>query len=509
MENMFSTIEFYKNKVTKIIMYIMFAAVFAAAGCCILSMCLGLFKTTPTYLYVIFFGVAFIELAGFVYLHRQILKKEKIEDKEYGVIKYVIALICIVNYVLLLNIFKSQSMWAMCVFFIILIAIFQDYKLTQRSIIIYAVIIVAFFIRNPIETLQNVSVKDELFVRIILLSLVVTGMLLNNYFSTYILAGVGQDLMDENTKQLKNIISSSSNLIKRLEETVQTLAAITQEESASMQEIASVTESIVDKNNDMIHKSEDSQHNLNTLRKGVRHIADEMQETKALSTNLLEMSKGNETALNNILGICSNIDESTNHTLGVTQNLQNKVEEINGLLKLIENIAEETNLLALNASIEAARAGEEGRGFAVVADQVKRLSENTADSLKDVNKVISEFKEDTKQVEGLMIGNVEQIKRQNAVTHDTVKTIKEMLVQLRVSAEKVDAVEELTKGQNDYAKEAVVFNQQVVENMKEQLGRVDNISNLVEENKQAITQIVNEVDKVSQIIDEMNRVLEV
>ena len=397
----------------------------------------------------------------------------------------------------------------MCVLFIVMYGIFQDYTYSNRMIVIYGVIIIIHFFINPVESFSQVSLKDETFMKILLFGLIFSGISVNNYFSAHILAGVGQDLMNENTKQLQSIITGAMNLMKKLQKTVDILVGITQEESASMQEIATVTESIVDKNNDMIHKSEDSQHNLNTLREGVKHIADEMQETKTFSNNLLEMSKGNETALNNILGICSNIDESTNHTLGVTQNLQNKVEEINGLLKLIENIAEETNLLALNASIEAARAGEEGRGFAVVADQVKRLSENTADSLKDVNKVISEFKEDTKQVENLMIGNVEQIKQQNVVTHDTVKTIKEMLVQLRASAEKVDAVEALTKGQNDYAREAVVFNQQVVENMKEQVNRVENISNLVEENKQAIIQIVNEVDNVSQIITEMNGVLEV
>ncbi len=70
------------------------------------------------------------------------------------------------------------------------------------------------------------------------------------------------------------------------------------------------------------------------------------------------------------------------------QEIGKNSKAIKDIMGLINDISEQTNLLALNASIEAARAGAAGKGFSVVATEVSRLADNTAERVKEIEKLI-------------------------------------------------------------------------------------------------------------------------
>lgn len=70
--------------------------------------------------------------------------------------------------------------------------------------------------------------------------------------------------------------------------------------------------------------------------------------------------------------------------VSITTIIQNIQDRIGEYAQRSEDIAKRTNLLALNATIEAARAGEAGKGFGVVAGEVKNLSQQAAQSSKEL-----------------------------------------------------------------------------------------------------------------------------
>lgn len=79
--------------------------------------------------------------------------------------------------------------------------------------------------------------------------------------------------------------------------------------------------------------------------------------------------------------------ESHNRSRDIMLLLEKEASDIEVITQSVKNIAEETGLLALNASIEAARAGEEGSGFAVVAQQIRKLADESKESVHRINEV--------------------------------------------------------------------------------------------------------------------------
>ncbi|ADC50463.1 methyl-accepting chemotaxis sensory transducer [Alkalihalophilus pseudofirmus OF4] len=93
--------------------------------------------------------------------------------------------------------------------------------------------------------------------------------------------------------------------------------------------------------------------------------------------------------LNDMLHKIHSIEEYTNNMQKAINHLGQATSEITHVITIVKDIAEQTNLLALNSAIEAARAGEHGRGFAVVSQEVKKLAEQTKNSISQIDKLIA------------------------------------------------------------------------------------------------------------------------
>ncbi|MDR4191118.1 methyl-accepting chemotaxis protein, partial [Bacillus pseudomycoides] len=84
------------------------------------------------------------------------------------------------------------------------------------------------------------------------------------------------------------------------------------------------------------------------------------------------------------------IQNSVHSGVKQVETMKEQSEEIVKIIDVMQGITSQINLLALNAAIEAARAGESGRGFAIVADEVRKLAEQSSDSAKQIENLITQ-----------------------------------------------------------------------------------------------------------------------
>lgn len=135
------------------------------------------------------------------------------------------------------------------------------------------------------------------------------------------------------------------------------------------------------------------------------------------------------------------------------QKISDMSMEIEKIIGEINSIAQQTNMLSLNASIEAARAGDMGKGFAVVATQVGELAARSAQAARETNELI--------------MNSINAVEDGRAITDQTVEAFGVV----------VETIEQTDHG--------------IVE-----------ITNMVRQNVDIVSQAVSQIERISNVVEE-------
>ena len=134
-------------------------------------------------------------------------------------------------------------------------------------------------------------------------------------------------------------------------------------------------------------------------------IVDTSSAMEEMSSSIKEVSESAKGASESAATVSNQVRENTakiketiagvNSASEAINKLKSRSEEIGKVIKLISEIASQTNILALNAAIEAARAGEYGKGFDVVAEEIRQLAQRTAQSTAEIAPIIEKIQKET------------------------------------------------------------------------------------------------------------------
>ena len=176
------------------------------------------------------------------------------------------------------------------------------------------------------------------------------------------------------TKRIQNTQRNVSNDLlaetQHLADATKHSAENSQNQSAAVKEIVAT-----------MHDSTELANNIGEKIKQVTGLAEKSRDA---------VVSGNQALQQNVQELM-NIKNTNMLTIEGIKALNNKINGIWDIIGIINNVADQTKIIAFNAELEASSSGEAGKNFHIVATEIRRLSDNIIDSIKEIKEIIAEI----------------------------------------------------------------------------------------------------------------------
>ena len=180
-----------------------------------------------------------------------------------------------------------------------------------------------------------------------------------------------------------------------------------------------------------------------------QEVADFAQKVEQVVQSANRTVQTGDTLMEHTVEEILEIRSTVSTTAKKIKRLGETFQKISKVVNLIENFATQTNLLALNASIEATRAGQYGKGFAVVADEVRSLAYQSANATTEIERLVDEIRIDTNDVTEAMEIGIAQVAQGTNLVNETRQSLSEIVVATSQISELVQSISQAASNQNN------------------------------------------------------------
>ena len=185
------------------------------------------------------------------------------------------------------------------------------------------------------------------------------------------------------------------------------------------------------------------------MTQSIQEVATKAQQAAAVSASAATTAANSGLTMDRTVQNILQLRETVAETAKKVKRLGESSQQISKVVSLINQIALKTNLLAVNASIEAARAGEQGQGFAVVAEEVGALAAQSAEATREIERIVEGIQRETGEVVEAMEIGTSQVVEGNRLVEDAKESLSQIVEVSRQVNLLFQSIAEATDSQAD------------------------------------------------------------
>jgi methyl-accepting chemotaxis protein len=306
-------------------------------------------------------------------------------------------------------------------------------------------------------------------------------------------------------EQITALVNRTNESAAQVLRTAENLTEASRKTADSAKEIAIATEEIAKGATSLAVEAERGSEIAEQLSAKMHEVNEARDRMAATAVEVERASEQGTRYMASLIEKTGTTEEMTRNMVEKVDRLKESTRSIRQILDVLNNITKQTNILSLNATIEAARAGAAGKGFMVVADEIRKLADQSRESIDVVASITESIQneiEDTVNVLGeaypIFQEQIEAVKEANQIFLSVQAQMNNFTAQLETVNE---SVAQLGQTQNVLAT-AMSNVSAVAEESSATSEEVASLSNEQLNVSEHLVELSNELEKVSNHLKE-------
>lgn len=203
-------------------------------------------------------------------------------------------------------------------------------------------------------------------------------------------------------EQITSLVAQTNLSAQEVLHTASELSDSSKKTALSAKEIAVATEEIANGASSLAVEAERGSDLTGSISLKVDHVVDANALMETAAAEVQSASRKGTDYMSDLITKTGTTEDMIRSMAEKVEKLQESTSSIRKILDMLNNITKQTNILSLNATIEAARAGAAGKGFMVVADEIRKLADQSKQSIDVVAQITERIQTEMKETVGVL-----------------------------------------------------------------------------------------------------------